>query len=579
MRPRYRNGFAAKLCIGCLAVLVPCFAAAEVPNSQSQPADFWLRNGTIYTLRSPGSTVESLVVRGERIVFAGAEIDARTFVDDRTKIIDLHGRTVLPGFTDSHVHPVSGGLGLAECDLTGIEDAEAIVGKLADFAQAHPDKPWVRGNNFVLAAFPNGSPHKSLLDEIIPDRPVFVESTDGHNAWVNSSALRWAKITAATPNPKNGRIERGPDGEPSGTLREEAMSLVQKVLPAYTHAERVEALRRAVKLANSLGITTLVEASATEDLIRAYLALAETRELSAHVNIAVVGNIADGAECVQYVRRLNQTFGRGRSPLDDVAFGQAKLFMDGVVEGKTAALLQPYVGESHNGIANADAATANEVITDLDRAGLQIHIHAIGDRAVRMALDGIEHARKVNGVRDSRHHIAHLQVVHPDDIPRFAALDVTANFQALWATLEDSYMTKLTLPVLGPKRSEWQYPIGTIARSGGRLAFGSDWSVTTMNPFHAAQVAVNRRGPDRTPREPWTPQHLIDLYSVIEGYTKGGAWLTFREADAGTLEVGKLADLVIVDRDVFETPPFELFETKVELTMFRGRIVFDHDAS
>ncbi len=351
---------------------------------------------------------------------------------------------------------------------------------------------------------------------------------------------------------------------------------MDKVLPGYTHADRVAALKQSLNLANSYGITCLVDASATADSIRAYFDLMDKGELTAHVNVSIRGDISHGLDCVPPILQLNRLLGRGRETTDDIVLGQAKLFMDGVVEGKTAALLEPYVGESHRGIANTDAKTANEVFTALDKAGLQIHVHAIGDRAVRMALDAIEHARSVNGPRDARHHIAHLQVVHPDDLPRFRELDVIANFQAVWATLEDSYMTELTLPVLGPKRSEWQYPIGSIARHGGRIAFGSDWPVTTMNPFHAMQVAVNRRGPDEVPRPTWTPQHAIDLFSVIQGYTRGGAWLTFREADCGTLEVGKLADLLVIDRDPFKTSRWQLFETQTQLTMFRGRVVFDH---
>jgi predicted amidohydrolase YtcJ len=272
------------------------------------------------------------------------------------------------------------------------------------------------------------------------------------------------------------------------------------------------------------------------------------------------------------VLELNQKY--APKAHNDVRFNQVKLFMDGVVEGKTAAMISPYHNDVHKGIANASPEVAGQVIEALDKAGLQIHVHAIGDQAIRQTLDAFENARKVNGIRDSRHHIAHLHVIHPDDWPRFKALDVVPNFQALWATLEDTYMTDLNFPFLGPERLEWQYPIGSIARTGAKLAFGSDWDVSTMDPFDAMQVAVTRRGPDSLAREPWTPQHLVDVQSVVEGYTKTGAWLTFREAECGTLEVGKLADLILLDRDIFEIPKNELYQTQVDMTMFRGFIVY-----
>lgn len=238
-------------------------------------------------------------------------------------------------------------------------------------------------------------------------------------------------------------------------------------------------------------------------------------------------------------------------------------------------MLEPYSHTHNHGIANCPPDTAKAVIAALDKAGMQVHVHAIGDQGIRTTLDAFENARQQNGIRDARHHIAHLQVIHPDDIARFKALDVTANFQALWATLEDSYMTDLTLPALGSVRSEWQYPMGSIARSGGRLVFGSDWPVSTMNPFMAAQVAITRRGPDTLAREPWTPQHLLDLQSVVDGYARGGAWLTCRENDCGTLEAGKLADLIVLDKDIFKGSKYHVHQARVDVTIWRGKVVWE----
>ncbi|MCB0851954.1 MAG: amidohydrolase, partial [Bacteroidetes bacterium] len=388
--------------------------------------------------------------------------------------------------------------------------------------------------------------------------------------WVNSKALELAGITAEIPNPGNGVIERDANGEPSGTLREEAMRLVDKLIPPYTKEEWMEGLRRGLKEASSLGITNMVEAKLQEKHFEAYLEMAKNQELTAHINLSIYGNFSEGIKDIKRVLTLNEQYQQQLSDYPDLRVNQVKLFMDGVVEGKTAAMLEPYEGENHGGFLNAKADTAISIITAYDQAGLQIHVHAIGDKGIRTTLDAFEKARLQNGIRDSRHHIAHLHVIHPDDIPRFAKLDVLANFQALWATWEDSYMTDLNYPFLGEERVEWQYPMGSVARSGGRLVFGSDWDVSTMSPFEAMQVAVTRRGPDNVEREPWTPQHLVDVKTVVEGYTKNGAYLTFRENECGTLEAGKLADLIILNQDVMNCSKFRIFETKVLMTMFRG---------
>ncbi len=536
------------------------------------------QNGRIYTMTTPGATVEALAIRGEKILFAGTQKEAEKLTGPQTKVIDLQGKTLLPGFTDSHVHPVSGGLALLGCTLTGIQNPDSVLAVIDRYAEAHSEKTWIRADNFWLATFPGGNPRKEWLDAIVPDRPVYVTSSDGHSAWVNSRALELAGITAETADPVNGRIERDVrTNEPTGTLREDAMGLVGNLVPKPTPEERVAALKKGLQLANSLGITNLVEASAGPEYVEAYFELAKKGELTVHAAISIYGDISKGKAGAEEAIRLNEQYNArlAANPSPDLKFNQVKYFMDGVVEGTTAAMLSPYAHQHDNtGIANADPAETNEAVAALDKAGIQVHIHAIGDRGIRMTLDAYENARKQNGVRDSRHHIAHLHVIHPDDLPRFKALDVIANFQALWATLEDTYVTELNAPFLGPERVEWQYPIGTLAKTGAKLAFGSDWDVSTMDPFDAMQVAVTRRGPDSVEREPWTAQHLADVQTIVEGYTKGGAWLTFRENECGTLEAGKLADLIVLDRDIFTCSRFEIYHTVVEMTVFRGRVVW-----
>jgi predicted amidohydrolase YtcJ len=561
-----------------LLLLLFCslMACQEAPSAD---VVFW--NGRIYTMENPGEQVEALAVKGERIVFTGSEKEARQWVDKSTKVIDLQGKTVLPGFTDAHTHPISGGLAQLGCDLTGIEHPDSILTFIEDFSKRHPEKSWVRAYNFWLASFPGGNPRKEWLDAIIPDRPAYVESSDGHSAWVNSKALEMAGISSETPDPPNGTIERDQiSKEPTGTLREEAMYLVEDLIPPHTQEELEAGLKKGLEIANALGITNLVEASAKENYAAAYMSLAKKEALSAHVNLSIYGDVSKGQETVRKVLKLNneyhKTLGSRPGEYTDIRLDQVKLFIDGVVEGKTAAMLEPYSDDVHAGYLNALPDSVSAVVVALDSAGLQVHVHAIGDLGIRISLDAFEEASIKNGVRDSRHHITHLHVIHPDDLDRFKELGVIANFQALWATLEDSYMTELNYPFLGEERVEWQYPIGTLARTGARLVFSSDWPVSTMDPFDAAQVAVTRRGPDSIRRPPWTPQHLIDLPSVVEGYTIGGAYLSFREKEIGTLTVGKLADLVVLDRDIFQIPEFDLYKTKVVLTLFKGKIVYSH---
>ncbi|MCB0551200.1 MAG: amidohydrolase family protein, partial [Phaeodactylibacter sp.] len=313
---------------------------------------FW--NGPIYTLETPGEQVEALATKGERIIFTGGWKDAQRVIGESTRVFDLQGKTLLPGFTDAHVHPISGGLALMGCDLSSIEHPDSVLAFLKVYAENNPEKEWVRGHNFWLASFPNGNPRKEWLDDIIPGRPVYVTSSDGHSAWVNSRALQLAGINAETPDPPNGRIERDPQtNEPTGTLREEAMALVEKLIPEYSQEELVEGLRKGLEVANSLGITNLVEASAREPYLKAYLELAEKQELTAHVNISIYGDISKGEEGVKKVLALNEKYS-ARLPdtsvlKPDLTFNQVKFFMDGVVEGKTAAMLTHYHGDTHGG--------------------------------------------------------------------------------------------------------------------------------------------------------------------------------------------------------------------------------------
>ena len=554
------------------ALLVVLLLAVPVSAQSAKPreADLVFRNGAVYTMDAARSWASAVAVANGRIVYVGTDKGAEAWTGPRTKVVDLGGRMVLPGFEDSHVHPVEGGIDLGRCVLNDFTTEKQILDAVADYAAKNPTKPWVLGAGWQLPVFPKANPSKTLLDTIVPDRPVFLDAADGHSAWVNSKALALAGITKETKDPPNGRIERDPaTGEPSGTLREAAKGLVSSKIPPPTLEDRVEGLRRALAMANRFGITTLMEANASENELEAYAELDRRGELSARVVAALETDPARGVAQVPGLVTLRRKY---QGP--HLRANAVKLFADGVIESHTAALIEPYLGTNGDrGKANFEPEALDELVAALDREGFQVHVHAIGDRAIRMSLDAFERARAANGPRDSRHHIAHLELIDPKDIPRFRALGVIANFQPLWA-FPDTYITDLTVPVLGPERSRWLYPIASVARTGAVVVCGSDWSVSSMNPLDAIQVAVTRHDPALPPGAPWIPEELVDLPTMLAGYTINGAYVNFQERETGSIEEGKAADLVVLDHNLFDVAPSEIHTTKVLLTLLEGKEVY-----
>lgn len=565
MNPRLRTGssllFASVL--GALGFVSACIAHAP----EHPAADLVLREGRVYTMDDARSSAEAVAIDEGKIVFVGSDDDAQSFIGPDTRILDLNGKMVLPGFQDSHVHPVTGGIELGQCDLNGLTTASAVFDRVRSYAAANPDREWIVGGGWDLPLFPDANPQRSALDETVPDRPVYLSSADGHSAWVNSKALQAAGIDARTPDPPNGRIERDKKGAPSGTLRESAMDLVSSHLPKLTPEDYVEGLKRGLAMAHRFGITSFVEADADDDVLEAYAALAQKGELTARVRISLAVDPArDASQVADLVRKRDE-----HAPL--LRADSAKIFADGVIEAHTAALLEPYLGVGHRGELNYEPEKLNRIVAALDRAGFQVHIHAIGDWAVRASLDALEHARQENGPRDARPQIAHLELIDPSDIPRFKTLGVVADFQPLWA-FADTYITELTEPVLGPERSRWLYPIKSVVDTGAVVAAGSDWSVSSMNPLDAIQVAITRRDLTRGPGPPWIPEECVDLDTILAAYTRAGSFVQHQEKLTGTIEVGKRGDVIVLDRNLFEIPPEEIHEAKVLLTLFDGKPVY-----
>ncbi len=547
-------------------------SAAAQTVAPPQPADTVFRGGGVYTVDAARSWADAVAVRAGRIIYVGTDAGLAKWIGPQTRSIDLNGKMLLPGFHDSHVHLVGGGIELDECNLNGLATMDEVLAAVRQFAKQHPTKKWIRGGGWPLT-LSGGNPHKDLLDKIVPDRPVILDAFDGHSSWVNSRALEIAGITKETPDPPRGRIERDrKTGEATGTLRESAARLVILKTPPYTHAEFVTGLRRGLEIANRFGITSVQEARVTDQHLNAFTELDKAGELTVRTVAAMGFDNAKGMTQLPQFVEWRKNF---QSKL--LRTTSVKIFQDGVIESRTAALLQPYLGGEERGWLNLEPEVLKPLAAELDRLGFQIHIHAIGDRGIQSSLDALEFARDRNGRRDSRHHIAHIQLFDPPDIARFRRLGVVANFQPYWMQA-DPYIVDMTLPVLGPERSRWLYPIRSVAKTGAVIACGSDWSVSSMNPLDAIQVAVTRRGVKEAPGPAWIPDEAVDLPLMLAGYTINGAYVNFEEAETGSIEVGKAADLIVLDRNLFEIPPHEIHLAKVLLTLLEGKAVF-RDAS
>ncbi|HET9723349.1 MAG TPA: amidohydrolase [Actinomycetota bacterium] len=542
-------------------------------------ADLVLVNGAVYTVDAARRWAGAVAVKGGRIAAVGTDESVRGLVGPRTEVIDLRGRMVLPGFQDAHVHPPASGVEMLQCDLHDLWGLDAYRERIAEYARTHPDLEWILGGGWSMDVFPGGTPTKDLLDDIVPDRPVFLPNRDGHGAWVNSEALKRAGITRDTPDPRDGRIERDELGEPSGTLHEGAQSLFDDLAPEPRPEEWEQGLVAAQSYLHSLGITAWQDAivGGGYPTLDSYLAVAGRGELTARVVGALWWDRHRGLEQIPELLEA-----RARGPVGRFAPTSVKIMVDGVCENFTAAVLEPYLdadGRStgNRGISFVEPELMKEAVTRLDAEGFQVHFHALAERAVREALDAVEAALAANGPGDGRHHLAHIQVVHPDDVPRFRELGAVANAQPLWAAHE-SQMDDLTIPFLGEPRWRWQYPFGSLVRAGAMLAMGSDWSVSSPDPLEEIHVAVNRVMPDDYPykvenREVFLPGERIDLATAIAGFTMGSAYVNHLDEMTGSIEVGKYADLTVVDRNLFAHPAEEIAEATVELTLVEGHRV------
>jgi predicted amidohydrolase YtcJ len=573
MKPIPFRRLAAALCLlGPALALGAPGAFAQSAHAVVEPAELVLRNGAVYTVDAARSWAEAVAVRDGRIVYVGSDAGLGALVGAKTRVLDLRGRMVMPGLQDAHIHPISGGIEALGCNLNGGATAAEYVAIVRQCAASKPQDSWVLGGGWLMSAFgPGAMPSRVLLDAVVPDRPVLLWSADGHTGWANSKALAIAGITHDTPDPPDGRIDRDPQtGDPIGSLQEGAVDLVDRFAPPASPEQRMNGLRYAVRMLNAYGITGLQDASVSLPDLETYAALDQAEGLTLHAVVAQWWERAEGLEQIAGMERRRQQFTRGH-----VRATTVKILQDGVMENYTAALLEPYlVDGSPRGIPMIEPETLKRVVTALDAKGFQVHFHAIGDAATRQCLDAVQAARTSNGPLGLRHHISHLQLIDPVDMARFRELGVVANFQPLWA-YADAYINELTLPFLGKERTERMYPIGSVHASGAMLAFGSDWSVSSANPYEQIEVAVRRADPALLDGAVFLPDQRLSLPVAIAAFTINAAYVNGIDRDTGSIEVGKSADLVVLDRNLFAIDPRAISDTKVLLTLFEGKPVHE----
>ena len=562
-----------------IALGLTALAACEI-SEEAPEADVVFTGAAVYRVTETNPWATAVAITGKRISYVGDDAGAASFIGTNTRIVELGGKMLMPGFQDAHVHPVDSGMTFNQCAVFDLPKLEDLLAAIETCVEDRPDAEWIVGAGWYVSTFaPSGLPPKSLLDAIAPDTPITLLSNGAHSVWANSAAIESAGITAETKDPKGGRIDRDPvTGEPSGSFQESAMPLIQDSEPASTLTQRMAGLAYAQRLFHSFGITGVHDAyvevsrETAYTNMEAYTAFADAEELKMHVVAAMLYDPTLPLEPqIELFKELRQSADR-----QHVKATAVKILVDGVATSYSAAMLEPYADREADGVSGTPLiprADMIDLVARLDALGFQIHFHSIGDAATRYSLDAIEAARAQNGERDSRHHLSHIMVWAPADFDRMAELDVIANFQALWA-YRDTHYDEITYIRMGEERSKYIYPINSLNKRGTTLAFGSDWYVTSANPLLAIEVAITRQAPNGLGAEPLLPEEAIDLATAIKAATLGAAYGNFLDQETGSIEVGKLADLIVIDKNLFDIPARDISEASVMLTLFEGESVF-----
>lgn len=560
-----------------LAWILLAGAGFNFCGQQNDPvaASLVLKNGFIYTVDGRRTVAAALAVKDGKIIYVGGNGEAGRYIGAGTETIDLGGRLVLPGFIDSHCHPAYGAAHeLFDIMFTGLNSLDEYKKAIRDFAAKHPDATFIKGRGWKNTLFAKTGPDKKVIDEIIPDIPVALDDEGGHATWVNSLTLKLAGITRKTKNPRGGVIERDPrSGEATGTLREGAARLVAGLFPDYSVEQLMQAVESYQKMAAAFGITTAHDG--TVDVngndFNAYKNLERENRLAMRFRASL---FVDPAKGLEQVEALIAERAKNSGPLFQA--NGAKVYIDGVVEGSTAFLKEPYKHLANfRGVPRWETGKLNGMCAELDKNRFQIHVHAIGDAATAMTLDAFAHAARQNGTRDSRNLITHIQLVDPQDILRFRELGVVAVPQPYWF-MKDDYYYNLQVPYLGQKRADEEYPMESFFKAGVVVASASDYAVTIpCDPLHAIQTGITRSVLGVSdPKEILWPEERATLDQMIASFTINGAYANFLENTTGSIEVGKMADLIVLDQNLFFMAPDKISEAKVILTFFAGKKVF-----
>jgi predicted amidohydrolase YtcJ len=548
-------------------------------HSIAQLASIVIHNGRVWSARGPAT---ALAIAGDRILATGSDAEMLQLAGPSTRTLDAAGGLIMPGFNDAHVHFLMGARNLRNLELSEETTVDGILQRIGQFARANPHREWLLGRGWVYSVFPGGFPDRALLDQVVRDRPVAIEAFDSHTTWVNTAALERLGVTESTQNPPRGEIQRDAAGRATGILKEAAMELVDPLLPAFTRAQDADSLAAAALLAHKVGLTSVQEAGAAPKQFDNYRLLrASGRPM---VRVRLGQRMEPGLSMADWERRLEEYEALALPYRDDpwISAGIVKAFADGVVESNTAAMLAPYEGMAAGqpgavGFPHWEPGELAAAVLLADRRGWQVQTHAIGDAAVRTALDAYERAAAVNGTRDRRHRIEHIETVDAADIPRFARLGVVASMQPYHADPEPAQLDFYTAKI-GTERASRGWAWRSIGQAGGRLAFGSDWPIVSFDPFLGINMAVNRTTADGRPVGGWLPQERLPLADALAGYTSGSAFAAHQESVKGTIQPGMLADVVVLDRDLFASPSAEIPKVSVVVTIVGGRLVYDRNS-
>ena len=546
------------------ALLLP--APGAWAQAQEPPPERIFVEGRVWTADDGIPAATAFAVGDGRFIAVGSDAGIRALAGPETEVVSLEGRRVVPGFNDAHWHFPS----RPSVSLEGAATVVEIRRRLTRFAEALPPEAWLVGRGWTPTDFPGNEPHRQYLDDVVPDRPVILTDRDGHQALVNGVALERAGIDGETPDPEDGRIVRGPEGRPSGLLQEAAAGLVRDLLPRPSAEEVHAALLAEMEKAASFGITSVQNASSGGLGARELAAIRRALDdgtMTVRWRAAVPFERDPSEERLRELAALRDAWD---GPI--LRTGIAKGMLDGTVDARTAAMLEPYVGGG-TGLPMWTQEELDRAVAAYDRAGLQVQLHAIGDRAIRMALDAFEHARAVNGPRDHRHRIEHVEVPAEEDLPRFRELGVVASTQAVFAT-PDATALESYAPLLGPERMRRANDFRQFDEAGAVQAFGSDYPVFTMDPLRGIWTAVTRQLPDGTPPGGWNPEGCISVEAALRHYTRDAAWAEFAEEEKGRIAPGLRADFVVLSHDIVEGGEEALAEARVVETWLGGRRTF-----